>query len=141
MFINSELKPKINEAFSRTWGSDAAINSLLFNYNNMPIVYVPKSRFYTAVTLNDGTTDWGYDKATSAKSINFMIVQPSAVLQAKKFCMPKIFSPDENQTCGSSSSGSTTTALFTTTKKPAFMFISPLPKGAGRYDFHIVQRL
>ena len=97
LFINSELKPKINEAFSRTWGSDAAINSLLFNYNNMPIVYVPKSRFYTAVTLNDGTTDWGYDKATSAKSINFMIVQPSAVLQAKKFCMPKIFSPDENQ--------------------------------------------
>lgn len=97
LFISSELKPKINEAFARTWGSDSAINSMLFNYNNMPVIYVPKSRFYTGVTLNDGSSEWGFKKADDAQNINFMIVQPSAVLQAKKFCMPKIFSPDENQ--------------------------------------------
>ncbi len=97
LFINSELKPMINEAFSRTWGSDSAINSLLFNYNGMPIIYVPKSRFYTGITLNDGSNSWGFTKAEDAAPINFMIVEASSVLQAKKFAMPKIFSPDENQ--------------------------------------------
>lgn len=93
LFINSDLKPVINDAFNRSWGSDEAVNSMLFKYNNMPVVYVPKSRFYTGVELFDG----GFKKAGDASGINFMIIQPSAVLQAKKFCMPKIFSPDENQ--------------------------------------------
>lgn len=97
LFVNSELKPKMNEAFARTWSNDSAISSLLYHYNNMPIVYVPKSRFYTEITLNDGSSSWGYTKGDSAKSINFMVIQPSAVLQVKKFCMPKIFTPDENQ--------------------------------------------
>ncbi|MBO5929789.1 MAG: hypothetical protein J6Q27_00665, partial [Clostridia bacterium] len=78
-------------------GSDAAINSKLAAYNNMPVIFVPKTRFFTGVALNDGTDACGYSKASDAVSINFMIIQPSAVLQAKKFCMPKIFSPDENQ--------------------------------------------
>lgn len=97
LFINSELKPVINEAFDRTWGSDSAINSMLFQYNNMPVIYVPKSRFYTGITLHDGTSNCGFSKTDDAVGINFMIIQPSAVLQAKKICMPKIFSPDENQ--------------------------------------------
>lgn len=98
LFINSDLKPMLNEAFSRTWGSDSAISSLLYNYNNMPIIYVPKSRFYTGITLNDGTSAWGYEKAEDAVGINFMLVSKPAVLQATKLCMPKIFTPDENQT-------------------------------------------
>jgi len=97
LFINSDLKPIINDAFTRTWGGDTAINSMLFNYNNMPVIYVPKSRFYTSVTLNDGATECGFTKGKDAKAINFMIVSASAVLQAKKICMPKIFTPDENQ--------------------------------------------
>ena len=97
LFVNSELKPVMNEAFARSWGSDAAINSKLAAYNNMPVIFVPKTRFFTGVALNDGTDACGYSKASDAVSINFMIIQPSAVLQAKKFCMPKIFSPDENQ--------------------------------------------
>lgn len=97
LFVNSELKPVMNESFARTWGNDASINSNLLCYNNMPVIYVPKTRFYTGVTLNNGTDACGYSKAEGATSVNFMIIQPSAVLQAKKFCMPKIFSPDENQ--------------------------------------------
>ena len=98
LFVNSDLKPALNECFTRTWGSDAQINSNLLCYNNMPVIYVPKTRFYTGVTLNDGTSSWGYSKAEGASAINFMLVQRAAVLQAKKICMPKIFSPDENQT-------------------------------------------
>ena len=97
LFINSDLKPIINSALARQWGSDSTVNTVLAGYNNMPIVYVPKSRFYTAITLNDGTSNWGYAKAADAKSINFMIVHPSAVLQVQKFALPKIFDPDTNQ--------------------------------------------
>lgn len=97
LYINSDLKPILNAALSRQWGSDGTVNTVLSGYNDMPIVWVPKSRFYTAITLNDGTSSWGYTKAAEAKDINFMIIYPPAVLQAVKFSLPKIFDPDTNQ--------------------------------------------
>jgi len=97
LYINSDLKPILNSALNRQWGSDSTVNTVLSGYNDMPIIYVPKSRFYTKIQLNDGTSNWGYTKAGDGKSINFMIVYPGAVLQVKKFALPKIFTPDENQ--------------------------------------------
>ena len=38
-----------------------------------------------------------YAKNESGKSINFMIIHTSAVLQVNKFALPKIFDPDTNQ--------------------------------------------
>lgn len=97
LFINSELKPVINASFTRQWSSEGAISTTLNRYNDIPVIYVPKSRFYTNVEINDGSTAWGYSKAADAKSINFMLIHPSAIMQVKKFAFPKIFSPDENQ--------------------------------------------
>ncbi len=147
LYVNSDLKPILNSALNRQWGSDGTVNTVLAGYNNMPIIYVPKSRFYTGITLADGSEAWGYAKATpvytvtasapadwatkykdyytvsdgvyssvtgetaptwaedtyykktveGAADINFMIVYPNAILQAKKFALPKIFSPDVNQ--------------------------------------------
>lgn len=97
LYISSDLKPVMNQAVSRQWGSDSGISNTLTGYNGMPIVYVPKTRFYTAITLNDGTSNWGYSKAESAQDINFMMIYPAAVLQVVKFSLPKIFTPDENQ--------------------------------------------
>ena len=97
LYVNSDLKPILNSALNRQWGSDGTVNTVLAGYNNMPIIYVPKSRFYTGITLADGSTSWGYTKADDAKNINFMIIYPNAILQAKKFALPKIFSPDVNQ--------------------------------------------
>lgn len=97
LYINSELKPILNNALQRQWGSDSAVSTTLSRYNDMPITYVPKSRFFTKITLNDGTTDWGYAKAADGKDINFMMVYPAAILQVVKFTLPKIFSPDVNQ--------------------------------------------
>lgn len=70
------------------------------------VVKVPQSRFYTAITLNDGTTKTetvdetagGYTKATAGKDINFMIIQKSAVIQYPKHTVNKVISPEENQT-------------------------------------------
>ena len=148
LYINSDLKPILNAALARQWGSDGAVNTVLAGYNDMPITWVPKSRFYTALTLNDGTSNWGYAKAApvytvtaaepadwatkykdyytvsdgvyskvtgetaptwqastyykkmaeGASDINFMIIYPPAILQVVKFSLPKIFSPDINQT-------------------------------------------
>lgn len=61
------------------------------------IIQVPQARFFSGITLNNGASSWGYAKGAEAKNINFMIVSKSAVLQAKKLALPKIFTPDENQ--------------------------------------------
>ena len=59
------------------------------------VVEVPQTRFNSDVTLNSGADSWGY--AASGKDINFMVVSKSAIVQTKKFALPKIFDPDTNQ--------------------------------------------
>lgn len=64
---------------------------------------VPQTRFYTAITQNDGTTSGqeagGYVKdATNGCDINFMIIHKPAVIQYPKHIAPKIITPDQNQT-------------------------------------------
>ena len=65
------------------------------------IISVPKTRFYTAIDLLDGTTmdetAGGFKPAEGAKTINFMIVHKPAVLQYSKHTVNKIFTPEENQ--------------------------------------------
>lgn len=66
------------------------------------IVKVPQSRFYTAITLNDGTTSGEeaghYVKdATNGKDINFMIVHKPAVLKFNKHIASNIITPEANQ--------------------------------------------
>ena len=97
LFVNSDLKPLMNKALTRHWGSDSAVNTALTEYNGMKIIYVVSSRFYKGIKLNEGKESWGFTKAEGAKALNFMIIYPQAVLQAQKLAMPKIFSPDENQ--------------------------------------------
>ena len=95
LFVNSDLKPVLNAALSRQWTNEEDANTVINRYNNMNVIYVPKTRFYTGINLNDGSDSWGYTKA--GNEINFMIIYPQAVVQAKKFVMPKVFTPDENQ--------------------------------------------
>ena len=65
------------------------------------VIFVPQTRFYTAVDLYDGTSEnekaGGYVKATSGKNINFMIIHKDAVIQFSKHTVNKIFTPEENQ--------------------------------------------
>lgn len=66
------------------------------------IVKVPQTRFYTKITLYDGTTGGqtagGYVKAGDGKDINFLIVEKSAVIKYPRILVNKIVSPDDNQT-------------------------------------------
>lgn len=65
------------------------------------VIFVPQTRFYTAVNLYDGTsvgeTAGGYVKAAEGKNINFMIIHKDAVIQFSKHTVNKIFTPEENQ--------------------------------------------
>lgn len=61
------------------------------------VVEVPQTRFYTDITLNSGAEAWGFTKGADAKDINFLALSKSAVLQATKLALPKIFDPDTNQ--------------------------------------------
>lgn len=66
------------------------------------IITVPQSRFYTAITLLDGTTSGqeagGYVKdETNGADINFLIVYEPGVLSYVKHNVQKIVSPEANQ--------------------------------------------
>jgi len=66
------------------------------------IVKVPQSRFYTSITLQDGTTGGeeagGFIKtAATGKDINFMIIHKPALLQYPKHTVNKIITPEANQ--------------------------------------------
>jgi hypothetical protein len=61
---------------------------------------VPQTRFYKGITLDAGSSAsaGGFAKTGSTgRDINFLMVHPSAVLQATKLAQLKIFSPEENQ--------------------------------------------
>ncbi len=80
------------------------------------IVEVPQSRFYTGITLNSGADSWGFAKGADAKNINFLAIAKSAVTQATKMALPKVFDPDTNQ------------------KKDAWLFQYRLYHGAFTYE-------
>lgn len=65
------------------------------------IIKVPQTRFYTAIDQLDGKSEGetagGYKKAATAKDINFMVIEKSAVIQYQKHTAPKIITPENNQ--------------------------------------------
>lgn len=65
------------------------------------IVKVPQSRFYTAIKLNDGTSEnemaGGYEKAESGADINFMVIHKEAIIQYPKHKVNKVIDPEANQ--------------------------------------------
>lgn len=103
LFISETAYAALRAKVDRnTLNGDANINGGIVSYDNMRIVRVPQTRFYTAITLYDGTsegqTGGGYiGTATTGYKINFMIVHPSAVCKVVKHVLPRIFAPDVNQ--------------------------------------------
>jgi len=69
--------------------------------DNVEIIPVPQTRFYKGITLDAGASAsaGGFSKtASTGRDINFLILHPTAVLQAVKHDNMKYFSPDVNQT-------------------------------------------
>lgn len=79
---------------------DNNVNYNVDMYNDMRVITVPQTRFYSAIDIYDGTTlgeeAGGYVADAAAKNIQFMIVHPSAVRKIAKHVAPRIFAPNEN---------------------------------------------
>ena len=93
LFITSGLKGLVDDM--DTTASRAALEQA------GQVIVVPQSRFYTAITQNDGTTggqeEGGYKKADEGKAINFMLIHRDAVIQFQKHVAPKVIPPEQNQ--------------------------------------------
>jgi len=103
LFISETAYAGLRAKISRTVQNDVTgINREVESYNGMRIVRVPQSRFYTAITLQDGSTagqtSGGYvGTSGTGYNINFMVVHPSAITKVVKHVLPRIFAPDEYQ--------------------------------------------
>jgi hypothetical protein len=101
LYISDACKGFLEAAISRSLSNENSVNREVGRFDNMDVVMVPQTRFYKGITLDPGSSSdaGGYSKTASiGRDINFMIIHPSAVLQATKHANMKTFSPDENQT-------------------------------------------
>lgn len=104
LFISETAYAGLKDKITRyTMNGDGNINTMIEMYDNMRVIKVPKGRFNTKIALNDGVssgeTSGGFSVPTDGTSypINFMIVDPGAVMQITKHIVPRIFSPEVNQ--------------------------------------------
>lgn len=98
LFVSEKAYAGLKAKITRYLRNEGEVQRNVEMYNDMEVVRVPQSRFNTAITLNDGTSAFGYTVTAGGYPINFMIVHPSAVLPIVKHEIVKVFSPDENQT-------------------------------------------
>ena len=103
LFISETAYEGLKNKIARfTENGERSIFNGIETYNGMRVIRVPQNRFYTAITLYDGSTSGqeagGYIGTTvTGYKINFMILHPSAVLKVMKHVLPRIFTPDVNQ--------------------------------------------
>lgn len=88
LFIRPELKQAVDDLDTNK--SRAVLNRF------STIIEVPATRMYSAVTLNDGESNYGYVKAEGAKDVNFLVVEKSAAVCAMDQFI-KYFTPDQDQ--------------------------------------------
>lgn len=101
LFISSALKTLLDGSITRSLSNEPIVDRRVQRLDQVEIVKVPQSRFYTQITQDAGATSsaGGYTKtASTGRDINFLLIHPTAVLQATKHALPKIFDPDTNQT-------------------------------------------
>lgn len=103
LFISETAYAALKDKITRiVLNGERGVQTAVDFYDNMRVIRVPKGRFNTAITLNDGVsageTAGGFVvPASTSYPINFMIIHPSAVLQVTKHLVPRIFSPQVNQ--------------------------------------------
>jgi hypothetical protein len=101
LYVSATVNGFLKAAVSRYLANESGVNRLVKMLDNMEIIPVPQTRFYKGITLDAGSSAsaGGFSKTSSTgRDINFLLVHPSAVLQATKHAALKIFSPEENQT-------------------------------------------
>lgn len=101
LYVSDSVNTFLKAALTRYLANESGVNRIVKMLDNMEVIMVPQTRFYKGITLNAGATAsaGGFVKTTTTgRDLNFLLVHPSAVLQATKLAALKIFTPEENQT-------------------------------------------
>lgn len=100
LYVSDTVYEFLKAALTRTWGNESGPDRRVQNLDGTPVIMTPQTRFYKGITLNAGSSSdaGGFTKTpTTGRDINFLLLHPSAVLQATKMASLKIFDPDTNQ--------------------------------------------
>lgn len=101
LMINDESVRKQMDVSTAMVGG---VSKKFYSYNGHQIIKVPDSRFYTAITLKDGSSSGqesgGYAAASGASVIGFLMIHPVAVLQLAKRRIARIWAPTKEQAQG-----------------------------------------
>lgn len=97
LYVSEKFYAGIKSKITRTLHNENGVNREVEVFNNMEVIRVPQNRFNTAITLYDGTSDFGYAVTAGGYKINFMIINPRAVICIRKHAITRIFSPAVNQ--------------------------------------------
>ena len=104
--VKTNLESQINRQLESGVGR---FNQKLYYYNDVPLISVPQTRFYSAIDLLDGTssgeTDGGYKKHVNTgasgdadgKNLNFILLNKRAVSAIVKHVVNKVIPPELNQ--------------------------------------------
>lgn len=101
LYLATPIYHLLKGATTRYLANENVVNRNVGSFDSMDVIPVPQTRFYKGITLDAGSSAsaGGYAKTGSTgRDINFMIIHPTAVLQAVKHDNMKYFSPDVNQT-------------------------------------------
>ena len=98
LFLSPKAYNAMKRNITRYLRNEGNVQREIEMYNDHPVIVVPQGRFNTAITLYDGSANFGFVPTAGGYKINFMLVHPSAVAQVVKHNPMKVFSPMENQT-------------------------------------------
>ena len=107
LFVSNSMYKKMKQSGEKfdtrlVTQNNKIINRDIAYFDDMPLVRVPKARFYSAFDFYDGTTggeeDGGFVAASGAKELNFMIVPIQLIIAVIKHLSPKLIAPEVNQT-------------------------------------------
>lgn len=95
LFVNPTMYRYLKSGITRyTMNGENGIDYNVEMYDSMRVITVPSGRFNTVITLAqpDSHDDVGGYTA-AGDTINFIIIHPSAIMQANCFTEPRIFAP------------------------------------------------
>lgn len=100
LYVSATIHGFLKAAVSRYLANENSVNRTVKMLDSMEVIPIPQTRFYKGITLDAGASAsaGGFAKTSSTgRDINFLLLHPSAVLQATKLAALKIFTPEENQ--------------------------------------------
>lgn len=97
LFVSPKAYNGLKRNITRYLANEGSVQREVEYYNDHRVIVVPQGRFNTAITLNDGSSTFGFAPTAGGYKINFMLIHPTAVAQIVKHDPLRVFSPDVYQ--------------------------------------------